>query len=421
MDIAIIGAGISGLAVANNLAPKNKVTVYESQDSIGGLARVVSNDIFLAEKYNIFFSREDQALIDLTCELGLDAVLTWKKVPQGLIVKNKIHSIGNVWALLTFSGLNFHEKISLAKFVLKIKKLKKIEPLIDLKATDWLKNICGEAVYKKFFLPMLCFKFEKFDDISAAYMYARFKENKQGEIGFFMGGINVLLQALKEKILEAGGDLFLTEPVMKIKQLKDKKWEITSSKKTQVFDVVVSTLPLIKTQELLLDLIAKIPESKDIDYLSICCLRLTLNQPLSRNKYWLYLSDWNNPEKTRVVVNSSVLGCNNIVYFPRYYRKDSDCPNNLKSDAINALKKINSKFDESWICEESIFRDCCVEPVLSSKFLRLKLEAPENFDGLFLNELTNIPEMLKTVNTAIIKSKVIYERVKKYYEGNSTS
>ena len=58
MDIAIIGAGISGLAVANNLAPKNKVTVYESQDSIGGLARVVSNDIFLAEKYMALIQRQ---------------------------------------------------------------------------------------------------------------------------------------------------------------------------------------------------------------------------------------------------------------------------------------------------------------------------------------------------------------------------
>ena len=37
--VAVIGAGVSGLTVAKLLSPANEVTVYEAEDSIGGLVR----------------------------------------------------------------------------------------------------------------------------------------------------------------------------------------------------------------------------------------------------------------------------------------------------------------------------------------------------------------------------------------------
>ena len=421
MDIAVIGAGISGLTTAYYVSNFARVTVYEKQTYIGGLGAEIRSFGASGEKYNIFFSRTDKAVFSILEELGLEDLLVWNKVKQAVLVKTKLYSAGTPESLLKFPGLNLQDKAALIKFALRMKAIKNPKKLVDQKIPKWLKQSSSVAVYEKFFLPLLYYKFKEFDDVSAAYMLARFMENKQDEIGSLKGGLKVLLDETQERIFKAKGKMLLSQMVTSIKLQSDGKWAVFSPQGTRIFDAVVSTLPITDTGLLYSKLKESIPGLEDIKYLSVGCLRLTLKRCLSKNRYWLYMSDWDQYEKTRVIVDSSAINSNNIIYFPRYYRKEIIPQTEIRKEAIIALKQINSNFDENWIEQELFFEDQNVEPVLTPEFLKLRTQVSEDFNGLYVNESVSIEEMLKTINTAIIKSKTIAKRIKKKYARNSSS
>ena len=55
-DIAIVGAGISGLSCAMLLSEKFNVSLYESNDYLGGHACTLTSNIKSKENKNVFFN-----------------------------------------------------------------------------------------------------------------------------------------------------------------------------------------------------------------------------------------------------------------------------------------------------------------------------------------------------------------------------
>ena len=58
MDIAIIGAGISGIGAAQALDPEHKITIFESKDSIGGHSNTIQvNELNIDTGFIVYNNR----------------------------------------------------------------------------------------------------------------------------------------------------------------------------------------------------------------------------------------------------------------------------------------------------------------------------------------------------------------------------
>ncbi|MEM8865961.1 MAG: protoporphyrinogen oxidase [Planctomycetota bacterium] len=91
--VAVIGAGITGLAAAHRLveiSPELQLTVYESSDRAGGVLQTVSRDGFLIERSADNFLVKTPWAIDLCRRLGIvdDLLPTDEKRRKALVIRD---------------------------------------------------------------------------------------------------------------------------------------------------------------------------------------------------------------------------------------------------------------------------------------------------------------------------------------------
>ncbi len=78
MEIGIIGAGITGIGAAWRLAAKgHKVTLYEKEGGIGGLARAMTLNEQYVERYYHFIMGADTQLREIIKDMGVEDQLNW--------------------------------------------------------------------------------------------------------------------------------------------------------------------------------------------------------------------------------------------------------------------------------------------------------------------------------------------------------
>ena len=89
MNIAIIGAGLTGMSAGLRLSQNgDKVTIYEKENSLGGLASAirVGNETLDRFYHHIFVS--DSEILDLIDELDLKYRLNWYEPKNAIYIDN---------------------------------------------------------------------------------------------------------------------------------------------------------------------------------------------------------------------------------------------------------------------------------------------------------------------------------------------
>ncbi len=84
-SISIVGAGIAGLAAAwkiRQLAPKTRITILESSDSVGGVLQTERIDGYLVETAADMFTCQPAIALDLCRELGMEDQLLTTAEPE---------------------------------------------------------------------------------------------------------------------------------------------------------------------------------------------------------------------------------------------------------------------------------------------------------------------------------------------------
>src|SRR3989338_10281130 len=111
MNIAIIGGGITGLAIAYYLSKQNKVIVFDKNP--GGLVSAFKiNDAYLEKYYHHFF-KSDKYLLELISELNLNDKILWKESKVAFYFKNNVYNLNTAFDLLSFKPLKFINRIKL--------------------------------------------------------------------------------------------------------------------------------------------------------------------------------------------------------------------------------------------------------------------------------------------------------------------
>ena len=100
--VAVIGAGIMGLATAYYLAKKGyKVTVFEKEKEIGGMAVTFNFSGTEIERFYHFHCTSDYDYFEMLEELGLKEKLHWTSTSMGYWYNKQLQPWGNPVALLT--------------------------------------------------------------------------------------------------------------------------------------------------------------------------------------------------------------------------------------------------------------------------------------------------------------------------------
>ncbi len=355
--IAIIGGGLGGLSLGYYLSKeKNKVTIFEKEDFLGGLVGGFKMEGENLEKLYHHFFKTDKDLINLLKEVGLEEKIIWNKSSTGLYWKSKMYPFNGAMDLLKFKPLCLMDKFRMGVAALYLGFDNNWQKYENKTAVEWVKKWMGKNGYEVVWKPLLQGKFHKYyKDISMAWLWARIhtrgnSKNEKGEevLGYIDGGFEKLVERLAELIKKSGGEIKLSNEVKKIKDLE------------RVFDVVIDTRP-----------------DKDIAYLAAVDVVFSSDQNLSKF-YWHNINDPQSPfiafiQHTNLVGTKNYQG-KNIYYLGTYVPQDHKFLKIEEKELIDQwfdyLKKIFPKFDKNLVKNISVFRFKSGQHIVKTNYVK---------------------------------------------------
>ena len=333
-SVAVIGAGLLGLAAAYRLAQKGvSVTVYERDAQLGGLAGTTPLDGIPIDRFYHVTLPTDERVIELAGELGLSDSFRFRRSGVGFYHQGELASMSTPRELLTFPGLTAVDRMRLVAFIARCQVGDSYERLEEVPIEDWLVRICGRRTWEVLWRPLLDSKFDgRYDDIPATYLWSRSRRmgrsrdsSSQEVMGTIDGGYQTLADAIGEAIVRLGGSVHRNTPVRAIVSSDGRAVGTLSTRGFEQHDQVISTLLPAATSMLLgRDLAAAVGPDR-CRYLGIVCLVMRLRRSLSP-WYTLNITDRRVPltalvETTHVVDPERVGG--HLVYAPKYVNPDS--------------------------------------------------------------------------------------------------
>lgn len=410
MKIGIVGAGITGIGAAVQLARKgHEVVLYEKEGDIGGLARAMLLDDEYVERYYHFMMSADTAILDLIREMGVEDELNWVETETQFYANGKMYGFTSPVDLLKFGAIGLADRFRFIATMLYLTKFagswSKME---DRLACEFLPKWAGRDTWDVIFKPMFGMKFGKLtSEMSMAWMWARSRMIKQyREKGvaserraWIKGSMKVLLDACRKWFDENGVTVKCHEPAARI-VVEDGRCVgvVDDEGEERRFDRVLYTAPSLALKEMMPEV-----EGAYFDlihnqrYFGVTCVVMALDAPLS-DHFWTYVSD---PRVPFVgVIDYASFTCyegkvgQNVIYIP-YYSLPDEAPYTTDDDALiedytRALGIVFPGFDKSKIRDARVMRDPNAAIVCTGRYSERIPGLKSPIDGFYFANLSQI-------------------------------
>lgn len=382
IDVAIVGAGFTGLAAAYELTKQGyKVRVIEMEKNPGGLAGTFEfQDGVILEKFYHHWFNNDLHVPKIIKELGMESDIVTLPSRTGMYFNGRIWKLSTPIDVLKFKALSFSDRIRLGLLVLRVRRIKDWRTIEHLNIREWLEPLCGKTVFNLIWQPLIKSKFSIYSDsVNAVWMWKKLvlrgsTRNEKGaeELAYFKGGFGRLADALVDFIERNGGEVNLNQKVISakiegniLKSLQTQNDEIKARHflMTTSFPIIANILLDKKNKEWTNTL-------KKIKYLGNICLVLRLRKSLS-DTYWLNVNDPGFPF-VGVIEHTNFdrpenYNDSHIVYLSRYLTTEDPIWNYSESEYLNYsikhLKRMFLDFDSSWILESRVWRENYAQPI----------------------------------------------------------
>ena len=336
MNIAVIGGGMMGLTLAYRLSQQgHKVTVFESQNQLGGLATYHDYGSFVWDKFYHVILPSDTYLINFLKEINLGDKLRWRPTLTGCYIDEKLYSISNTIEFLRFPPLTLIGKFRLALTLLYGSRINNWRRLEKITVEDWLLKISGRNTYEKLWQPLLLAKLgENYKRVSAVFIWsyikrlfsARDSKLHKEQLGYVAGGYKTVFDQLEKLICAAGGNICTGVAVKYVKpDSKGGLW-VEHNKAKEHFDKVIFTGPVNILQQIADRSLVQIAGNRStVEYLGVICMSVITRKALVPY-YIVNLAD-------RRIPFTGILGMSNLVsleetgglhltYLPKYVHSD---------------------------------------------------------------------------------------------------
>ena len=462
MKIGIIGAGAAGLTAAYELGKNgHEVEVFDRAPFVGGQASTFDlNGSKLERGYHHLFL-SDTDIIDLVDELGMSQILEYSDSSVGTFCDNKIYKFASALDLLKFIPISFVDRIRLGLVTLFISRINDWKKLEGFTAYEWLRKYTGDSGYDAFWGPMLKGKFgEKyFHKIGMTWVWGKIhtrfasRNNKfsKEKLIYPVGGFEQIFDRMKNLIQEQGNHVQISKNVNKIiveenkvvgLKVHDSPSTWTSPQplvnksndqtvlnsnsniklSTYKFDSVIATCSLPIFSRLIEKQIdvhnSYLNKLEKIEYMSAVMLILVLDKPFSKY-YWLNIADPSIPfvgiiEQTNLVPPALYSG-KHILYITNYLTKDDRLyqlgHQDLLSEYIPHLSKINPEFDADFIEDSYIHKVDYAQPIVGSNYSNRILPHKTPIKGLYLCNTTQVYPEDRGTNYSVRLGKKIATKV----------
>jgi protoporphyrinogen oxidase len=355
----------------------HKVTIFEKEDFVGGLASGVKEPHWewSVEKYYHHWFASDDHMLGLIAELGLSDRVLFPRPYTVVYHQGKFYPFDSYLNALLFPGLGWgFNKIRFGLVGLYLRLTNDWKSLEKTTVEAWMRRWAGEQVYQSMWEPLVVGKFGKHHKVvNMAWMWARLKA-RTTRLGTFEGGFQAFADLFAERLTASGVALNLGTGVSLVKPQGDGSLLLETERGVQPFDqCLVTTSP---------GFLARLAPSLPEEYLGsllklksmgAVVLILSLKQQLSQEGYYWY----NIPkaagfpflalvEHTNYVSKDHFAG-EHIVYCGDYLDPDHEYFQLSKDELLErflpSFTRINEKFSPEWINKSWIFRTKYAQPV----------------------------------------------------------
>lgn len=376
MNIAIVGAGVAGLAAAYDLARAGQqVTIFEAAAQAGGLASgfKAPHWEWPLERFYHHLFETDTAIRELVDAIGYRDKLFFKRPVTAHWAHGHGYPIDGVLPILRFPELPFLDRLrfGLTGAYLKF-AVRDWQRLERTTVTRWTRRWMGPAAYGTIMQPLLVGKFGPYaDEVNMAWLWARFKA-RSFHLGYFAGGFQGFADALLTHVTQLGTRSHFVTPVHAVRRSLD-GWVVESAAGHEAFDAVLVT----GSPSLLTKLAPELPESYlarlgELRSIGAVVLTLALSQPLTNGLYWVNMPKDEFPFLALVehtnFVDRSHYGGDHLVYLGDYLAPSHEFFHLAEHEIVDrflpALRKVNPAFDRSWVRGSWLHREAYAQPVV---------------------------------------------------------
>lgn len=417
VKVGIIGGGAAGLAAAYEMIKQgHQPEVFERAPFLGGQASTFQVGGGRLERgyHHLFMS--DQDMVNLISEIGLGHKLQWIESRVGFFCNGKIWPFVTPKDLLAFKPLSMIDRFRLGLVTLYLRRYKNWRILETQTASAWCRRMAGEKVYNVLLGPMLRGKFGEYHDVvSMAWLWNKFvlragsrgkgiRGAQKEQLGYPMGSFGEVFDTVGQYITNMGGEVHTAATVQQIVvsngQASGLKIQLGNNEKAEVrdYDAVIATVPSLVFPKLLPEMPSEyLKKLTGVTYLAAVLIVLVLDRPFS-DMYWLNIADRSIPfvgiiEQTNFV-DKSIYGGKHIVYISNYLSRENPLYHKQREDLLAEylphLKRINPKFDQSWIQEYFYHREEAAQPVITTNYSHNIPDTHTPFRRLYLANTTQI-------------------------------
>ena len=150
MRVAVIGAGMAGLAAGHRLvAEGHEVDVYERWPGLGGQAATLdAGDGALIERYYHHLFTSDRHIADLCREIGLpDELATWPS-SVAMFAEGELHPFTTPLDLLRYKPMSLPARIRMGIAVVLLQRRKDdVTPFEATTIREWVERNMGRQAW----------------------------------------------------------------------------------------------------------------------------------------------------------------------------------------------------------------------------------------------------------------------------------
>ncbi len=378
-QVAIIGAGIGGMAAAYDLVRAgHQVTIFETAGQAGGLASGFKEphwDWSVEMFYHHWFA-SDTHMLGLLDELGWRDQVLFPRPYTVMFYKDRFYPFDAIPQMALFPGLGWGvNKIRFGLVGLYLKLTNNWRALEQVTADAWMKKWAGDLVYKLMWEPLLNGKFGETyaKQVNMAWMWARIK-SRTTRLGTFQGGFQAFSDRFADHLCQLGVNIQFSTPVHRIEQATEGGLILQTGAGSQRFEQVLATT----SPELLARLAPDLPDDYLAGLLSLksmgaVVMVLALKQRLSPQGYYWY----NIPKSAgfpflALVEHTNFVpvehfGGDHIIYIGDYLETHHEffqlSQEQILELFLPSLPRINPDFKPDWIRKTWLFRTAYAQPV----------------------------------------------------------